>query len=729
MPQERDQRLASTAKSYQRLQFFELLFSDTEGILCIATTDPRAPKTTFTQQYFDWPRESIKVENYILKVERHHNVYFCINLLNKYERKKEHCQETDLLWADLDTINPDTIADYPPPIVMRSSPGRWQAIWRLTAKIPPFQAEDYSRRLSYHLGADKSGWDLTQLLRVPMTVNRKYDTPVQVELQRTSELTVGSAVFEKLPTIQGPGLHLAEPKIPDQAGVLDAETIIFKYSSLLRNTSFYALYTQDPDDEDNWSAFLWRLLHECFRVGMSTEEAFIVARSSPWNKYARDGRPLEHLWRDTLKAAQEYEHVDLSTSLIRMPVLVEDDENVTPTFLDTYREWAVEATDAVPDFHDIAMLVVLSAIVSSSVKLETSAGLITPNIWGMILGDSTLTRKTTAMRLAMDFLISIDPALIVATDGTAEGLLSGLSSRPNMASIFYKDEVSGLFDSMAKKDYLAGLQETLTALYDVPPITTRRLRKEVIVIESPAFVFLCGGVPDRIHASITESFVLSGFLPRFLIIKGDAEVEDRRPLGPPTQKGLDRRPVILNKIADLYEVYATPVKQKLGGTVHYAPPRYTARMTEEAWDFNGTIETVMLHAASDSLVRDLALPTMDRLSRSMLKIAVIFAALRQRPKDDAISVDVMDIANAATYIQKWGQNSIDLVLNAGKGQHEKFLERIFEFIHAMPGALKSTIMKRFHLSSKEATAVLLTLEERGQIRKEPRGRGHAYWIN
>jgi len=726
------QRTASTAKSLQRLRFFELLFSDTVGILCLAVTDPRSPKTTFQQHFFDWPKDSIKVENFILKHERHYNMYFCVNLLNQFERKKEYCQETDLLWADLDSVNPDMIVDYPPPIVLRSSPGRWQAFWRLTSKIPSYQAEDYSRRLAYHLGADKSGWDLGQLMRIPLTANYKYNTPVQIELQRMSELTVNAAVFEVLPVSHGTLLRLApdEPPIPDDEHQAEPETIIVKYSSLLRNTAFYALYTQDPEENDNWSSILWRLLHECYRVGMSSEETFVVARSAPCNKYARDGRPLEHLWRDVLKAAQEYKHIDISSALIQMPTLIEEgDSRVTSTFLDTYRDWASEATDAVPDFHDMSMLIVLSAIVSSSVKLETSAGSITPNIWGLILGDSTLTRKTTAMRLAMDFLIMIDPSLIVATDGTAEGLLSGLSNRPNQASIFFKDEVSGLFNSMTKKDYLAGFQETLTALYDVPPITTRLLRKETIIIESPAFIFLCGGVPDRIFESIDEHFVLGGFLPRFLVVSGNAHIDDRRPLGPPTHLGLSKRPHIVNKIADLYETYATPIKQNLGGQIHMATPRITARMSPEAWRFNAQLETTMLHTAQDSLVKDLALPTMDRLSRSMLKIAVIFAACRQKPKNERIMVEEMDIANAATYVQRWGPNSIDLVVSAGKGRHEKFLERIHEFVQSMPGALKSTIMKRFHLSSRDAAAILQTLEERGQIRKEPRGRGYAYWIN
>jgi hypothetical protein len=716
------------AKSEIRLQFFDTIFGDEEGYLCIATTDPRAPKATFAQQFYEWPREAKRVENYFLRVERRDNVYFCVNLLSKRERKKENCLPTDLLWADLDAVNPDAIQDYPPAIILRSSPGRWQAMWRMTTKVSAFQAEDYSRRLAYHLNADKSGWDLGQLLRVPLTINWKYNTPVQVELQRMSEVKAESAIFEALNADVGMKLDSYDPEMPEIDEILDADQVIYKYSPSLKQTAFKALFTQDPEEGADWSSILWRLLHECFKVGMSLDETFAVALDAKCNKYARDGRPLEHLWRDVFKAGAEYQQVDGISSLISMPHLVDtDDPRLTETFIDTYREWATEATDAVPDFHEISMLVILSAIVSTSVKLETSAGTIIPNIWGIILGDSTLTRKTTAMNMAMNFLLAIDPSLIVATDGTGEGLLSALSERPNRSSMYYKDEVSGLFESMTKKDYLAALQETFTALYDVPPIITRRLRKETIIIESPAFVILCGGVTSKILSAIDDTFVLSGFLPRFIVVSGEAVLEDRRALTAPTSIDFAKRAAIMNKIADIYEAYATDITQKIGGQSVLMPPRYNARMTDEAWKLSGEIELEMLRAGRDSIVPDLALPTMNRLAISLLKIAVILAAIRQKPVDSTILVEEYDILNASTYVQRWGQFSIEVMLNAGKGQNEKELERIVQFIADHPGAMKSTLMRRFKLDAKNGAAVIQTLEERGLIRKEQRGRGFSFW--
>src|SRR6201999_3023795 len=89
-----------------------------------------------------------------------------------------------------------------------------------------------------------------------------------------------------------------------------------------------------------------------------------------------------------------------------------------------------------------------------------------PNLWFMILGDTTLTRKTTAMDLAVDLLMDVDPDVILATDGSIEGLMQGLSTRPKRPSIFLRDEFSGLLEMMTKWDYYAGMAEVLTKLYD-----------------------------------------------------------------------------------------------------------------------------------------------------------------------------------------------------------------------------------------------------------------------
>lgn len=721
--------LNTESKSALRIKFFELLFEGNEGYVCIATTLADLPKASFKQRFFSWPSEYNKMENFILSVEKKHNVYFCVNLLSNRERKKVNCLPTKLLWSDLDTapLNENSkLEKIPPPILIETSPGRHQAIWRASTELPPYQAEDYSRRIAYYVGADASGWDLTQLLRVPFTKNFKYQGSPDVMLVNAAQSTVASLVFEALPQVEVPG-EQTTVEMPNTTELPDIQVVLYKYHGALKGTAFDAVYTQAPDED--WSKVLWRIIHIGFEAGMSKEEVFVVANAAPSNKYERDGRPLEHLWREVLKAEVHQKNVlliDSDWQPLTMPVLVENP--ATGTFLDSYRDWAQEATDAVVQFHDLACMIVLSSIVANSVRLHTSYGTMVPNLWGLILGESTLTRKTTAMEMARDFLLMMEPEVVIATDGSAEGLLTGLSTRPNKVSMFYKDEVSGFFNSINRKDYLAGMPETLTHLYDVPSVYTRRLRKETIHIESPAFIFFGGGVRDRVYEAITEEYVVSGFLPRFLVVSGDTELTKLRRTGPATEAGSDKRARLANFFMDLQEMYGGSVTINIAGQTAEMPARISAILTPEAWELYGTFEERMVSEASNSSMPGLALPTFERLSRSLLKVAIILGATRQTPQEAVITITVEDVTNAAWYIQDWGRYSVELVVNAGKKTSEKLLDKIVRVVLEHPGILRSTIMKHYHLSKREADDVLSTLEDRQLIRKEKQGRGWRYYL-
>ena len=717
------------------MQFFELLFGDSEGIFCVATTNSAAPRATFKQHFYEWPTDIHKIENFILRNESKLNVYFCVNLLTKAQRIKENCLATDFLWADLDSVNPESPeikSTIPPGIVVASSPGRYQAYWRMTSFLPPFQAEDYSRRIAYHINADKSGWDLGQLMRVPFTRNFKYDLKPMVAVEYALETRAPPLLFEALPipTVTPSEDGVEHSLTPILKSLPSVDNVIYHYAARLQGTQFAATYSEDPTEETDWSKVIWKLIHICLEAGMTAEETLVVANSAPCNKYQRDGRPIDHLWRDILKAKGKQDSLTLilgDFKALTMPILVP--EPATETFIDQYRDWAGETTDAIVGFHDLCAFILLSALVSNSVRLSTSFGQVVPNLWGLILGDSTLSRKTTSMRMVMDLLASMDSEMIVATDGTAEGLLSALADRPNKASIFYKDEVSGFFNSMNRREYLAGMPETLTALYDVPSIFSRRLRKETIHIESPAFIFFGGGVKDRVYDNVTEEYILSGFLPRFLVVSGETDMDKLRRMGPPTEAGIKKRSAIYSRIADMYEQYCSEVIVNLGGVKTKMSPRISANLTDDAWEKYGELEEVMVSVANEVAASDLALPTFERLSRSMLKMAIVLGALRQQPdKDNTIMINKDDVINAAWYTQDWGRFSVDLVLNAGKRLSEKIIDKILKAVEKNPGIMRSTLTRHYKLNKREADEILSTLEDRMLVRVERIGKGSRYWI-
>lgn len=715
-----------------RLDFFDYLFDKCEGFLSIAHS-PARNRNKFEEKFFAWPDQKDGVNRYIEHVREGNNVWFSINLFRRPKRSRDFAVPNNLVWADLDFCDPSEI-EPPPQCRIRTSPQRWQGIWRLEEIIDPLHAQTLSKRIAYAYadkGADKSGWDAEQLLRVPFTYNYKYDDGSQfvpeVELITSFEVLLPVTLFEESTPEVAEERVEGEVPMPNIQDLPDVSNVYYSKRNELRGTPFDDLFANEPKGE--WSGQMWQLLNICFEAGMDREEVFAIALQAKCNKYKRDGRPIKWLWREVLKAELKQKTIHLvlgeEAKPLEMPTLVDQDE--PHSIVVDYKKWAVMATDAVEEYHELACTIMLSSLLSGSLYLNTSFGKVIPNLWGLILGESTLTRKTTAMKMAMQFVGEIERELVVASDGSVEGILTALSARPNKVSVFYKDEVSGFFDSINRKDYLSGMAETFTHLYDVPEYYPRQLRKETITLTKPVFIFFGGGIREKTYAALTDEDVVSGFLPRFLVVNGDADVSRIRPTGPLAPAVGDKRVALRERLVELHTIYNAEVEHKIpeANTSFTTPIQTEVVLTDEAWKFFNKIEMQLAESASDSSIKMVADPTFARLAWSSLKMAMLFAAARQEPKDDQIEVKVGDLRVAAWYIQRWGRHSIDLIQNVGRSANQRLVNRILEQIkrNASSGITRSAISRNNHLNKKELDLILETLNDRGQIRIQKQGNG------
>lgn len=710
-----------------RVHFFDYLFADAEGFLCIATSSPTAPDTTFKHHYFEWPYARPDVAEFIAQWKDQNHVWFCVSLLKDQQAIKENCLPGSFIWADLDLVSPGDLQAHsvPAQCVVETSPGKYQAFWRLDKVLPPDIREDYSKRMTYYVGADKGGWACNKLMRVPLTKNFKYADRPPVELLFANETLMPINLLEGLPE---PPLNPTDVKpidMPDITKLAPADNIIYKYSYQLHGTAFSNLYLEEPNLDQDWSNRMWRLLNVLFEQGLDREEVFSLSIKAACNKYARDNRPISYLWREVLKA----ESLKLRTVTLLgeykpliMPELVDPDMDVENFIMD-YKQYGISVTDAVPEYHELCAFMLLSGILSAGLQLKASFGRMIPNIWGLVLGDSTLTRKTTAMEMAMSFLRDVDQDAVVATDGSPEGLISALSDRSERVSIYYKDEISGLFAAMNSKSYLSDMPEILTKMYDVPEYYSRPLRKETITIRSPYFIFFGGGIRDKVYSLLNEDYVLSGFLPRFLVVNGDADLSKLRPTGPPNEETSTAKDALNDRIVAMYDNYSMTVRSKLGTQSVMIPQNVEATLTQDAWDFFAEIETKLTHAASDSALAMLALPTFTRLAFSTLKMGVLLAGARGPDHARRVIVSKQDLQEAAWFTQRWGKHSIALLQNAGVSRSERWIERIIGFVKRHPGCTRTQLMQGHRVSSKEMTELLQTITDRGMVDVKRSGSG------
>lgn len=234
------------------------------------------------------------------------DVYFCPTVFKSKSRRDQPQggvpRATVWLHADLDEIDPTTLEVLPPTAAWETSPGRYQCLWRVEQGLTPKQFRALNQRLTYLTGADKGGWSITKVLRVPGTVSTKRKKKFEVtELWRDEQHYEARVVVRAVK-----GVKLAPQQVPvDDAAIPDmtSDTVLHKYAGKIPKRAMKLLRTRTAHVGER-SERLWEL--ECLLVeaGMPVEEVFILVRDSVWNKFAGQRRELPQLWKEVNKARE-----------------------------------------------------------------------------------------------------------------------------------------------------------------------------------------------------------------------------------------------------------------------------------------------------------------------------------------------------------------------------------------------------------------------------------------
>lgn len=254
---------------------------------CIFAKGPNGErKTSFFRR-----SEFGKVQAYVDSIHDH-DVYACPHGLTRKVRQKEYAVAPKCLYADLDEVNPSKLGDLKPTIAFRSSPGRYVGIWITDVPV----TEELNKRLTYYIGADHSGWDRTQLLRiVPGTVNYKYENFSFVML-----------LWDDGPTYRVRDLERRLPKL-DEVSEATGEVARKLYSRevaerIAKDCAVYAMWSQRVTAKSKRSDVIWRLGVEALENGYSVAKAVAVAMHSA-------AFEMKHGGTDTRSARQEIERL------------------------------------------------------------------------------------------------------------------------------------------------------------------------------------------------------------------------------------------------------------------------------------------------------------------------------------------------------------------------------------------------------------------------------------
>jgi len=743
----------------EQLDFLDLVWGKAEGFVQFAQKrmDEQGHRTgdpTDTKEY-RWPQERDRIGRWFTVNDRlEDTLYFAVPLYSAPQRQQVNLKAISAIYVDNDGVDGSQTGGYalPPSVSVFSSPGHQHDYWVLSEPADPNRSLRLGKIISAlhqhdniahgdmkpehkFCGTDPGGWDSTQLLRVPGSINNKpeygpgfqhrvawEDSGARYTIEQLEAAFKVPENFEYVNTFSMEELPSDLPKIEDLL------------ANLGHRQDIIALFSETPSgrgDSSGWDERLFALENELFRMGHGAREVFVIARSSACNKYARgirnaDGtfsprrNPDLDLWKDVYKAEQTHvmrgsthTAVDYNPSgstfavngtpapadesapvLTRPPafsmqVLTDEEIGISyshRTWIDTYIDWATSKTDAAVVYHIASAFTILSLVFGEFGHVGAKFGKIRLNLWFLVMGKTTRARKSTSRNLLLKVLEGLQSSKYQYDEGsnfTAEGLETALLEKNKRSSLIHRDEVQGLFKEINGKNYMAGLNDKLTELYDGRVGGKKRAtggeNKSSESAETNFVIFMMG-IVSKITEILTLEDFQSGFLARFIHVIGEAPARTEE------SEWLDQAPI--NEIAQGDPLYVKMVKELMEKRNEWSKkvPDFETRairFEDDAWrrwnKANWEMQkAIQLHERAEILEAAL-----DRMSKSALKAAALIAMADGREK-----VNMNDVLVSLRYAQDW---AIDMVRSSelvSESFWKKDLNHLRDLIIAKGGHVK-----------------------------------------
>jgi len=259
---------------------------------------------------YRWPKERQAIIDH-LDAHALDDLYFAPNLFDGKRRIEQNVSPERVLYADLDPVDPNGLGALRPTIAWESSPGHFQGIWVLDReRTGATWAGKENHRLTVALEADHSGWDATQLLRVPGTLNFKpeykdknHGKPVVGELLWDNGPRYVWDDFDHLPEVGAlviDDIELVDEELIDSVDRHDVwSRVRLKLSHRVRE---FMAQRRLPEGDLDYSDIRWEINRELADAGCSLVEIVAIMRASIWNKYASRNDEMKMLKLEAAKA-------------------------------------------------------------------------------------------------------------------------------------------------------------------------------------------------------------------------------------------------------------------------------------------------------------------------------------------------------------------------------------------------------------------------------------------
>lgn len=369
-------------------------------------------------------------------------------------------------------------------------------------------------------------------------------------------------------------------------------------------------------------------------------------------------------------------------------------------FVNQFVKWASSTTDAPLQFLLGGALISMSAAMGRKVLLNNR---IYPNLWLALIGESSISRKSTSIYLAK--MLCEKAGIATFPDRlTPESFYETLSLYPQ--GLFALSELGGWLGSF-NRNYAIGFKQDMAELYDCPSEFTR-IRKgakgKVIrfKITNPYICIIGASTLEWFEQNIQNDDSGGGFLPRFQFILGTP----RPPY--PVPPNLNVPHELVSRLQKLASTQGNIILDEKSGLAYNF---------YEEWFYNFRLKL-------KNMPSELA-PYGARLETAALKMAVIFEA-DKNPGGvlEKLSPDSVEIG--CQYAECFLENARIVIEKLSFSNFERLCRRILGVIEKNPGATQRDILRVVCVPRSAFADAINYLEEAGRVKTvqaKPVGRG------
>lgn len=215
--------------------------------------------------------------------------------------------------------------------------------------------------------------------------------------------------------------------------------------------------------------------------------------------------------------------------------------------LKAYEEYAREGTDAPTKYHRYCAAGMMGACMGRRFYYQLGHIRVYPHVWICLIGQSTMMKKSTSLRIAQEIVSRVNADLILPGKFTVEKLYEIMAEKPVGIMVF--NELAILTSQMGR-EYNVEMKSTLTDFWDSPLQSTYSSKGGgTISVNRPALSILAGSTIDWVVDAAKTKDIQGGFYPRWLFSVATESDQPDMALPPPRDE--KKLSAIVANIADL----------------------------------------------------------------------------------------------------------------------------------------------------------------------------------